>query len=240
MAVPHVSPENYGRVRTFAQIELGGESPRVEDLSFDDQLMLIIVNTGGIEQPLSLLDEILKMDNPIHPGWVTEVEITIPRETSRGKRRRAKDAQKVEEKREDLGERLEVAMSVSDEFGVSVEEVVPGAYEKMKEQQQRKKKESEVKKPEEGIDIEELDEAFQGKVKEMPTFRVAVADRNRPHRPEVSDKTERALRAAVQELRPRVPAGAFDFDEVLSVFLDELQQRYEEMALELKAVEWVR
>lgn len=232
MGVPHVSPENYGRVRTFAQIELGGESPRVEDLSFDDQLMVIIVNTGGIKQPLSLLDEILKMDNPIHPGWVTEVDITIPRETSSGKRRRRKDAQKVEVEREEWAERL---------LGLSPKQKAK-ALERRKEQRKRKKKseEEEEQQPADEIDIEELDEAFQGTVKEMPTFRIAVADRNRPHRPEVGDDTERALRSAVQELRPRVPAEAFDFDEVLSVFLDELQQRYEEMALELKAVEWVR
>lgn len=229
MAVPHVSPENYGRVRTFAQIELGGESPRVEDLSFNSQLVVIISNTGGADEPLSVLDEMLKMDNPIHPGWVTEVELTVPRDSSSGRQGSVGEAgrRRAEKKRERQKEILK-------DSSLSAQKIIEGVFADHEREVEEEPEE------EDEINIERVNEAFQGRVKEMPTFRVAVADRSRPHRPEVSAETERALRAAVQELRPRVPAGAFDFDGVLSVFLEELEERYEEMAIEIEVVEWVR
>lgn len=221
MAVPHVSPVNFARVRTFAQIELGGSYPPVEDLSFNDQLAVLIGNTGGYAEPLSVFEEVLEMENPVHPAWADSVDVVYSRDkvrsmTDSGRRRR-------EEKREEIAESL---ISMSDA------ELARRAYRRAKDEPTEKEP---VEESEETVTVEDLDEVFDGKrLKNQPEFQYEVPERNRAHRPEVEEELVKALEVAVENLRPRVPVDAFDFDAVLSVFLDELEERYSEVAIEVE------
>lgn len=62
---------------------------------------------------------------------------------------------------------------------------------------------------------------------DFPTgFSISIdADRDRPHRPEVSRRLERDLTETVGEMYP-VPAEQLDFDDRLELFLDAVEEYY--------------
>jgi len=70
MAIPRVNPVEYATVEAYAQIEMGSRHPPAESLSFDRQLNLIIEETGGVEEPLSGLEEWHDADSIPRPVFV--------------------------------------------------------------------------------------------------------------------------------------------------------------------------
>lgn len=62
---------------------------------------------------------------------------------------------------------------------------------------------------------------------DFPTgFSISIdADRDRPHRPEVSGRLNRDLAETVGEMYP-VPAEQLDFDDRLELFLDAVEEYY--------------
>lgn len=65
-------------------------------------------------------------------------------------------------------------------------------------------------------------------------IRIAPADRDRPHRPEVGDDALDALDEWVGRNHPNVPVESIDFDEKLTLLLDTAEEYYEALDCRLQ------
>jgi len=223
MAVPQVSPENWERVKTFAQIELGGREPPAERLSFNDQLLIIIENTGGVKEPFSTFETVLQMDNPVHPVWADEVRVSEGK-SSTGNRQYFEKKQKAREKSEKELIREAIEYRVPEDQIKMYVKAAKRASAKRKEEEERERP----------TELDRLNLAFAGKVVDCPTFQVKAPERSRAHRPEVDNEVVEMMEKVLDELRPRFPARMFDFDDALGVYMDELESVYGKLALEIE------